>query len=214
MPFPDSPDRFLLYAITDRQALPGRDPGPFLRRAVGAGVDLVQVREKDLADGDLFALARLAVESARGSGTKILINDRLDVAIAAEADGVHLGGHSAPADAVRAVAPEGFIIGVSTHSLQEAGEAAGAEADFITFGPVFHTPSKARYGPPLGTGALREACEAVELPVLPLGGINRENFPQLLGLPVAGLAAISLFQGAPDLEELVRLIRSAAEGSR
>ena len=213
MPSAGNRHSFRLYTITDRHSLPG---GPaalegFIRRAVAAGVDMIQIREKDLHDGDLLAMTKLAVSIARGGPTRILVNDRLDVALAAGAAGVHLGGHSAPPAAVREAAPEGFVIGVSTHNREEVERAEAGTADFITFGPVFFTPSKAHYGPPLGLEALSRTCAGTRLPVFPLGGIKSDNYSELLNYPVAGLAAISLFQAADDLDALVAGIRKDAE---
>lgn len=173
---------------------------------------MIQIREKDLADRDLLALVETAVEIAANSRTRILVNDRLDIALAANAHGVHVGVHSAPITAVRSVAPEDFVVGASTHNMREAKAAADGGADLITFGPVFFTPSKARYGPPVGIEALEEVCMQVKTDVFPLGGINEKNFPQLLHLPVAGLAAISLFQGARNLGATVRMVRNKAGG--
>lgn len=203
----------MLYAITDRRSLPGGESAleGFISRAVAAGIDMIQIREKDLPDGELFALTQRAVAIAQGGATRILVNDRLDVALAAGAAGVHLGGHSAPTPAVREAAPEGFLIGVSTHNPEEVERAVAGGADFITFGPVFYTPSKAKYGPPLGKAALARACSSAPLPVFPLGGIKSDNYSELLDYAVAGLAAISLFQGADDLAALAATIRKDAE---
>jgi len=216
MPFTAASDRLLLYAITDRRTLPGGETGldSFLERAVAAKIDMIQIREKDLGDAELLVLTRRAVEIAKGGGTSVLVNDRLDIALAAGADGVHLGGHSAPISAVRAAAPPGFLIGASTHNIAEVEAAEAGGADFITFGPVFFTPSKARYGPPVGVGPLQETCLRKKLPVFALGGINEGNISELLKTGLAGLAAISLFQRAEDLNCLVERIRKKVGGRR
>jgi thiamine-phosphate pyrophosphorylase len=211
MSFPGTGRRLLLYAITDRKHLRGREVEGFARDAGMAGIDMLQIREKDLSDAELYSLVLRAVKAVEGSGMRVLVNDRLDVALAAGAQGVHLGGHSAPTEVVRAAVPEGFIIGVSTHNRQEALLARAGGADFITFGPVFPTPYKDRYGPPVGTEALARLCDEIEIKVLPLGGINEENYLPLLHLPISGLAAISLFQNAVNLGELVGRIRETAE---
>jgi thiamine-phosphate pyrophosphorylase len=211
MSFPGAGRRLLLYAITDRRNLHGREVESFAREAATAGIDMLQIREKDLSGAELYSLVLKVARTVEGSDMRILVNDRLDVALAAGAHGVHLGGHSIPTEVARAAAPEGFIIGVSTHSREEALQAKDGGADFITFGPVFHTPSKARYGPPVGTAALARCCDETGMKVLPLGGINEENYPQLLRLPISGLAAISLFQNAANLGVLVDRIRKKAE---
>ena len=123
-----------------------------IARAIAAGVDWVQIREKDLPARRLLALTEAAVRPARREGrTRVMVNDRLDVALAAQAHGVHLGTRSMPADLVRRLAPRDFVVGVSCHSLEEALAAQAAGADYILLGPIFATPSKLRYGPPLGS---------------------------------------------------------------
>jgi thiamine-phosphate pyrophosphorylase len=202
---PDS--RPLLYAITDRRALPGQDPLPFVERAVAAGIDLIQIRERDLSTRELLALVEAAVECARGRETRILVNDRLDVALAAGAAGVHLPAHGLPVAAVRQRYPE-LLIGASTHNLDELRRAEEGGADFVVFGPVYETPSKKKYGPPLGLEKLAEAARATRFPVLALGGVGRENAGDCLGAGAAGLAAISLFQTADDLGLLASWLRN------
>lgn len=214
MPPPDTAERLRCYAITDRRALGGIEGlRRFVDRAVTAGIDLIQIREKDLTDRDLYELTRAAVDVAWGSATRIIVNDRLDIAVAAGAHGIHLGGHSVEADIVRRHAPAGFLIGVSTHSLEEAQRAKAHGADFITFGPVWFTASKARYGPPQGLKALQEILETIDIPVFPLGGITAEHLPELYPLPIAGIAAISLFQNAADLATMVQTIRQRGTSS-
>ncbi len=196
----------LLCYITDRKQLPGGDPLPVIRAAVAAGVDFIQIREKDLATRPLLELVRAAVAVARGSATRILVNDRLDVVLAAGAAGVHLGTQSLPVDVVRAQYPD-LLIGASTHNLDEIRGAAKGGANFAVFGPVFETPSKLPYGPPVGLDALREAVKAVKIPVLALGGVDLENAKSCLDAGAAGIAAISLFQTADSLTRVVEELR-------
>ncbi len=212
----------ILCYVTDRHALaPGVAGGPLdavverVRRAVTAGVDWVQIREKDLATGPLEQLARAGVNTAYGSSTRLLINDRLDVALAAGAGGVHLGGASPPvADVKRwcaaGGAPQDFQVGASCHSLAEAREAERGDPDYLFFGPVFATPSKADYGPPQGLGLLEQVCHSVRIPVLAIGGVTLENAAECLAAGAAGVAAIRLFQESPDLPSLVNRLRSPA----
>jgi thiamine-phosphate pyrophosphorylase len=216
MPFPAMGADFKLYAITDRRSLPGGMGAlmDFIESAANAGLDMIQVREKDLPDRGLLELVGRAVELVAGTGSRVLVNDRLDIALAAGAHGVHLGGHSAPPGEVRAIAPEGFLIGVSTHNMKELDAAVEGGADFVTFGPVFKTLSKAQYGPPVGIDALERACSESAVPVFPLGGISRDNYSELLRLPVAGLSAISLFQSAVGLPDLLAEIKQRAQGVR
>jgi thiamine-phosphate pyrophosphorylase len=190
--------------------------------ALAAGVDWVQVREKDLPGGRLLELARRivcfaeeqAVETERQS--RIIINDRLDVALAAAADGVHLGSESAPArEVVRwcrtGNAPERFVIGVSCHSVEEAREAENAKSDYIFFGPVFKTPSKQAFGAPQGMERLAEVCHAVAVPVIAIGGVDQENAASCIRAGASGIAAIRMFQSSPDpkaIRESVASIQS------
>jgi thiamine-phosphate pyrophosphorylase len=142
----------------------------------------------------LYELAAGAVSLVRGSSTRLMINDRFDIARAAGADGVHLTTNSLPANVVREISDRDFLIGVSTHSLETAQLAAKA-ADFIVFGPVFETESKRGFGPPQGLEKLGEVCEALAgFPVLAIGGINVENANHCFAVGASGVAGISLFQ--------------------
>ena len=200
--------RPLLYLITNRQ---GFNPTTetrseiamdrqieSVRAAAQAGCHLIQIREKDLGSGELVSMARRCLDAVRGHETRLLINDRLDIALAIGADGVHLRTTSLPVEEVRrAVTRLGradFIIGVSTHSVDEARRAAEGGADFIVCGPVYETPSKAAYGQPLGIAGLGSICAAVAIPVIELGGISSRNFRQPLAAGAVGIAGIALFQ--------------------
>lgn len=208
--------------MTDWRSLPGGEK-EFLNcieQAAAAGVDWIQIREKDLDGARMSeltreAMRRIAVVRPRG-GTCVLVNDRLDVAIATGAGGVHLGENSLTAeDVLRCVqSPEGrsaakdFLVGVSCHSPASAREAEEAGASYIFFGPVFATPSKAEFGVPQGIERLAEVCRSVKIPVLAIGGISGENAGACLVAGAAGIAAIRLFQEAKDLASAVEALRA------
>lgn len=186
----------LRYYITDRRAAGGIESLlGCVELAVATGVERIQIREKDLTGRELCELTRRVVVLARGS-TRILVNDRMDIALAAGAHGVHLPAKSVAPAVLRGVAPEGFVIGVSTHSADEVRKAEQEGADFVVFGPVFATASKAEYGPPQGVDRLREAARAVRIPLLALGGVTEANAAACVTAGAAGIAGISLFQGA------------------
>ena len=162
--------------------------------SVAANLPLVQIREKALHARVLFELVMRAVEIVRGSETRLLVNDRSDIARAGGADGVHLTGQSLPADVVRRIYGPEFLIGVSTHSLEEARIARIKGADFVVFGPVFETESKRAFGAPQGVEKLREVCaELGDFPVIAIGGITLENAKGCLRAGASGIAGISLF---------------------
>jgi thiamine-phosphate pyrophosphorylase len=168
--------------------------------AAAAGATWIQIREKDLPGRVLVELVRFGVAQTRANSTRVLVNDRLDVALAANAGGIHLGGKSLPLESVvewrRFSGRLDFLIGVSCHSLESARGAAHGGADYIFFGPVYATPSKVSFGAPQGVEQLREVCASVEIPVLAIGGVNLQNARECIAAGAAGIAAIRLFQDA------------------
>jgi len=159
---------------------------------------LYQIREKNLPVRVLHELVSRAAQITRGTSTRLLVNDRFDVARAAGADGVHLTESSLPPRVVREICGEEFVIGVSTHSLESARAAGDGGADFVVFGPVFETESKRAYGPPQGLDKLREVATALEgFPVLAIGGVTIDNAESCLAAGASGVAGISWFN-RPD----------------
>lgn len=227
-----SPRVPLLCYVTDGRALSSSESAGdrelLLERitaAARAGVDWIQIREKDLSGKELGALVQDALRCVKAStrkglkrtqrGGRILVNDRLDVALATRAGGVHLGEKSFPPQEARRLVralhrEKDFLIGVSCHSLEAAKEAEQAGADYIFFGPVFATPSKAAFGAPHGLERLAEVCHAVSIPVLAIGGITLENCAACLSSGASGIAAIRLFQDAEDMTGVVRALRKTA----
>ena len=193
--------------ITDRTSLRG-DLLPQIARALEAGVDIVQIREKDLSSRELYELARDVMRLKNLAGTRILINERVDVALAAGAAGVHLPSRAVPPSRILTVTPPDFLIGVSCHNLEEVRRAEAEGADYVVFGPVFPTATKMKYGTPQGLAALARACRAVRIPVLALGGVTLDNAAQCMGSGAAGIAGISLFQQSANLPADVAALRA------
>ncbi len=209
MPKPD----FKLYLITDRTQTKGRDLLWLIEQALDAGVKAIQLREKDLAGRDLFLLAEKASQLCRNYGSSLFVNDRLDIALAVNAAGVQLGNASVPIALARQLLGAQKMIGVSTHSFNEAMEAQRQGADFVLFGPVYFTPSKAAYGAPQGLDKLKEIVGKISLPVYAIGGIKLENILDLRSIDVSGVALISAIMSsdAPKkaTSDLLRMTGSA-----
>ncbi len=178
--------------------------------AIEAGVRAVQLREKDLAPGALLALAQNIAPSLGKAA--LLINDRADVAQAVGAQGVHLTERSLPVEVVRRFLPPLALIGVSVHDLAGARRAQEGGADFVLFGPVFETPSKAVYGPPQGVDRLGETARSVDLPLFAVGGITPERVPSCLDAGASGVAAIGAVMAATDVSRAVAAFREALGG--
>ena len=217
----------LLCYVTDRRSLPGVAPEAWfsalvqkIEQVASAGVHWVQIREKDLSARELAALTRQILWStalsSKRRGVRILVNDRLDVALAEHAGGVHLGEKSLPVQEAKRLVQSSslqgsgsgdFLFGVSCHSLQAAQTAESSGADYVFFGPVFATPSKASFGAPQGLDRLAEVCRAVAIPVIAIGGITLENAACCQNSGAAGLAAIRLFQEVDHPASILESLR-------
>lgn len=173
-----------------------REVFPIVEEAIAGGATVVQLREKLLPDGEVYRIGRDLAALVRLRGALFFVNDRVDLALALAADGVHVGRGDLPLRAVRAVAGSRLLVGASSHTLAEA-QALG-EADYIAFGPVFATPSKDDAEAPTGVEALREAAAGVARPLVAIGGIGGENAPSLRGSGIAGVAVIGAILGAAD----------------
>ncbi|RMG60780.1 MAG: thiamine phosphate synthase [Deltaproteobacteria bacterium] len=191
---------FTLYLVTDRTLVAEGEFLNVLRKALEGGVKAVQLREKDLPGREILFLAREVRKLTSSFGAKLFINDRVDVALAVGAEGVHLREDSMPVSAVRRSFPE-LLVGRSTHSLEGALEAEREGADFITFGPVFETPSKRKFGPPQGVEKLAAVAESVSIPVFAIGGVKPERVVEVRKAGAKGIALISGIIAAPDPKE-------------
>ncbi|MGH7927010.1 MAG: thiamine phosphate synthase [Candidatus Binatia bacterium] len=209
MPVPE----FDLYLVTDRGQTQRRDLLWVLQRALDGGVRAVQLREKDLQGKTLFTLAEKTRDLCRQYRAVLFINDRIDVAHAVEADGVQLGKTSLPIETARELLGPNRIIGVSTHSLEEARAAEREGADFILFGPVYYTASKVAYGAPRGLAALKKIVENIALPVYAIGGIKAENVAEVMGIGIRGISLISAVMAAVDPKTASQAIQNLLQRS-
>ena len=201
-----------LYLISDRSQAGRRPLLEALELALEGGVRLIQLREKDLSGREMLELAAQVRGLTARYGARLLINDRIDIAIAVDADGVHLPASSFnPIDARRLVGRD-KILGVSAHSEEDVVRAEREGADFVTFSPIYNTPSKAGYGEPQGLDRLEEVCRKVNIPVYALGGIKLEKVKDAVGRGASGVAMISAILGAEDVkEETLKLLESLNE---
>jgi thiamine-phosphate pyrophosphorylase len=216
-------ERPILCLVTDRRRLVGGDGdvhaacvrlAALSRDAVTAGIDLIQVRERDLETAQLVDVVGDLVEIARGSATRVVVNDRPDVALACGADGVHLRSDSIPPAAARAVAGPGMLIGRSVHRLDEAVEHRAA-VDYLIAGPVFPTASKPGAGSLLGEGGLRQLTNAVSVPVLAIGGVTVERVARIALTGASGVAGIGLFlPSASPMTDVVAAVRAQFDSAR
>lgn len=205
-------------ATTEATSPESREYQDILRQiseAVDAGIELVQIREKQLSARVLYELTESAVAISRGTSTQILVNDRADIAAGAGASGVHLSTQSLEASIIRKSFGQDLMIGASTHSLEEARTCRDQGADFIVFGPIFPTRSKAAFGAPVGLPRLSQLTrELADFPVLALGGVSTHNAAQCFGAGASGVAGIGLFSVVEQIKEVAGAIRDNAKMAR
>jgi len=203
-----------LYVITDEKISGGKSHAEIARQALLGGADVIQLRDKTCSPKELLRTARSIRTVTRESGVLFIVNDRLDVAIASEADGVHLGPEDMRAGTARQIAPPGFIIGVSVGTAEEALRAEREGADYLALSPVFSTASKDDAGPGLGLRRLREIRRAVSIPVIAIGGINRKNVRDVIAAGADGIAVISAVVAAPDIAAAARELKDLVQECR
>jgi thiamine-phosphate pyrophosphorylase len=212
-----NPKSWGLYLVTDRRQAGGHDLLQVVEQTLRVGVSAIQLREKDLTTRDLYHLAEKLLAMTRPTGAALLINDRVDVALALPADGVHLTRRSLPPREARELLGPAKLMGVSCHSLAEVREAEDGGADFVVLGPIFETPSKGTFGPPVTTTLLRQARAATPLPILAIGGINATRIPEVMAAGADGVAVISAVMAAPHpgaaAAELLAAVAAARKGN-
>lgn len=203
-----------LYLVTDRALSRGRSNVEIVREAVAGGVTCVQLREKHVGTAEFLAEVRLVQQVLRGTGVPLIINDRVDVALAAGANGVHVGQLDMPVAAVRRLVPLEWIVGVSAESAADAIRAEWDGADYIGASPVFATPTKADHAPPIGLAGLRAIRAAVKIPVVAIGGINVENAGEVIRAGADGLAVVSAIVAADSPRAAAARLCQAIEAGR
>lgn len=190
---------YRLYIITDETLVPGLSHVRIAAEALSGGATVIQLRDKDKSGGELYAIAREMKALCSEHNALFIVNDRLDIALAADADGVHLGQEDLPLPAARSLAPRPFIIGISAGTVEEAILAEQQGADYIGVGPVYPTGTKPDAGPPVGLSLIRDIADAVTVPVVGIGGINLSNAGAVIQAGADGVAVISAVICSPDI---------------
>ncbi|MDO9324547.1 MAG: thiamine phosphate synthase [Methanoregula sp.] len=197
-----------LYIITDENVGRGRTHAEIARRAIAGGADVIQLRDKSCSGSELVRVGRILRGITRESSTCFIVNDRLDVALACGADGVHLGQGDMRTDVARQIAPPGFIIGVSVSTVKEAVLAEREGADYVALSPTFSTGTKSDAGPGHGLEQLRDIRKNVSVPVIAIGGITSENICKVFACGADGAAIISAVVGATDITAAARDLKN------
>ena len=199
-----------LLVVTDRHQTNGRPLVSLLQRVLAVAAPAIQLRERDFSAGELVALAREVQAVVTASpGSQLLINDRIDVALALEGVGVHLRSNSLPVPVARQLLGAGRLLGVSVHGVAEAMQAESQGADYIVLGPIYETPSKQMFGPPLGIHILEKACSLVRIPIIGIGGVTASRAREMRRAGAFGAAVITAILGADDVESATRELLDA-----
>ena len=198
-----------LLVVTDRHQTRGRPLVPLLQRIVHAGMPAIQLRERDLSARELATLAREVQAVTASRRSQLLINDRIDVALALEGVGVHLRSNSLPVSVARQMLGTQRLLGISAHSVEEAVQGASQGADYIVLGPIYETPSKQLFGPPLGIHTIEKACRLVRIPIIGIGGVTAARAREMRRAGAFGAAVITAILGATDVESAARELLDA-----
>lgn len=205
---------YSLYLVTDRGLARGRTTLEIVSAAVDGGATVVQLREKDCSTRDFIEQALAIKEFLEDRGVPLIINDRVDVAQAVKADGVHLGQTDMPLGLAKKILGDSMIIGISAESLQDAIEAERGGADYLGVSPIYATPTKTDTAPPLGLEGLREIRKAVELPLVGIGGLTGKNAAEVIRSGADGVAVVSAIVAADDPEAAARELKQVIEEAR
>jgi len=198
-----------LLVVTDRHQTNGRPLVPLLQQVLAAGICAIQLRERDLSARELLTLAREVQSVTVSARSQLLINDRIDVALALEGAGVHLRSNSLPVSVARQLLGKDRLLGVSAHAVEEAVQAELQGADYIVLGPIYETPSKQMFGPPIGIHTLEKACKLVRIPILGIGGVTAARAREMRCAGAFGAAVITAILGADDVESATRELLDA-----
>lgn len=200
--------RYDLYVVTDSRLSKGMAHGEVAAMAVKGGADVIQLRDKTMSKRELYLTALELRQITKDGGVGFIVNDSLEVALAAKADGVHLGQDDLPLEAARRITPKDFIIGISVNSAALARKAEDGGADYVALSPVFDTTTKEDVGPGKGLEVLKEIRAAVSLPIIAIGGIDKANVRSVLAAGADGIAVISAVVGQKDIEGAARDLKT------
>ena len=198
-----------LFLVTDRHQTNGRPLVPLLQRVLTAGVPAIQLRERDLSAKELVTLAREVQAVMASSRSQLLINDRIDVALALEGVGVHLRSNSLPVSVARQMLGAQRLLGISVHAVEEAVQVESQGVDYIVLGPIYETPTKQMFGPPLGIQTLEKACRSVRIPIIGIGGVTAARVREMRCAGAFGVAVITAVLGAVNVESAARELLDA-----